>query len=83
MKIEKGTKLIAIDPCEMEDEEGNSTIEKALIVGKEYIVLRIDEDRSEGICIVIQSEIDDSHYFETASLKDYFTFPENNTDSSL
>lgn len=78
MKIEKGTKLIAIDPCEMEDDG-----KIALIVGKEYTVLGIEAYEHVGSCIVIQSEIEDNHYFRTAALKDYFTFPENTTDSSL
>ena len=71
MEIKKGTKLIAIDPCEMEDDG-----EEALIVGKEYTVLGIDAEWYEGEAIVIKSEIDDGHYFRTASLKDFFTFPE-------
>lgn len=71
MNIEKGTKLIAIDPCEM-----RYNGEKALIVGKEYTVLRIEVDNPDGHCIVIKSEFDDNHYFDIASLKDYFTFPE-------
>lgn len=73
MEIKKGTKLIAIDPCKM-----NCNGEKALIVGKEYTVLEIDVDDYEGESIVIESEIDDNHYFDTAELKDFFTFPENN-----
>ena len=74
MKIKKGTKLIAIDPCEMEDEG-----EKALIVGKEYTVQRIEtNDDNEEDSIVIQSKFSKEHYFSIAQLKDYFTFPEKN-----
>lgn len=74
MKIKKGTKLIAIDPCEMD--YGTFASVNALIVGKEYTILRIDEDRPEGSRIIIQSEIDNNHYFQIAELKDFFTFPE-------
>lgn len=83
MKIEKGTKLIAIDPCEMEYENyGISANVKALIVGKEYVVMGIKK-YEVGEDVVIQSEISDEHYFRTAHLKDYFTFHENTPDSSL
>lgn len=79
MEIEKGTKMIAIDPCEMEYEDhGTSAYAKALIVGKEYTILEI-EVYTCGEGIVIQSEISDNHYFETACLKDYFTFPEKHS----
>ena len=78
MEIKKGTKLIAIDPCEMEDDG-----EEALIVGKEYTVLRHEARKDEGHCIVIQSEITDIHYFPIATLKEFFTFTENNPDNRL
>lgn len=78
MKIKKGTKLIAIDPCEMEDEG-----EKALIVGKEYTVLKIEAEKFEGEAIVIKSEIDNNHYFLIAELKDFFTFAENAPENRL
>jgi hypothetical protein len=52
-KIQKGTVLIATNPCKMIHSRKN-----ALIVGKEYIVIGIT---SEGF--IIKSKVNDFHLF--------------------
>jgi hypothetical protein len=59
-KIEEGTILIAKHNCKMKDGSG-----EALIIGKEYPVLKIMQDE-----LIICSENSKQHYFETGDEED-------------
>ena len=67
MKIESGTKLLAISECEMN--KGG----KALIVGSEYEIKFITIYQNK-IMIVIDSECQKNHLFELSTIFDYFIF---------
>lgn len=54
--------LIAIDPCTMEDIEGD-----ALIVGKEYSIKSIENNS-----FLITSEIYEEHWFDIPTYRDFF-----------
>ena len=61
-QIEKGTKLIAIDECKMDENEEN-----ALIIGKSYTV-----NSANRLYITIESEIDEMHQFYRTELNEFF-----------
>ena len=61
-QIEKGTKLIAIDECKMDENEEN-----ALIIGKSYTV-----NSANRLYITINSEIDEMHQFYRTELNEFF-----------
>ena len=61
-QIEKGTKLIAIDECKMDESEVN-----ALIIGKCYTV-----NSANRLYITINSEIDEMHQFYITELNEFF-----------
>ena len=61
-QIEKGTKLIAIDECKMDEDEEN-----ALIIGKSYTV-----NSANRLYITIESEIDEMHQFYRTELNEFF-----------
>ena len=61
-QIEKGTKLIAIDECKMDENEEN-----ALIIGKSYVV-----NSANRLYITIESEIDEMHQFYRTELNQFF-----------
>ena len=61
-QIEKGTKLIAIDECKMDENEEN-----ALIIGKYYTV-----NSANSLYITIESEIDEMHQFYRTELNQFF-----------
>ena len=61
-QIEKGTKLIAIDECKMDENEEN-----ALIIGKCYTV-----NSANSLYITIESEIDEIHQFYRTELNEFF-----------
>ena len=61
-QIEKGTKLIAIDECKMDENEEN-----ALIIGKSYVV-----NSANRLYITIESEIDEMHQFYRTELNEFF-----------
>ena len=61
-QIEKGTKLIAIDECKMDENEEN-----ALIIGKYYTV-----NSANSLYITIESEIDEMHQFYRTELNEFF-----------
>ena len=60
-EIKIGTIMIAIDPCTMNDGTGKD----ALVVGKEYVVERVD-----NLWFDIYSEVDDAHSFPLDDYKD-------------
>ena len=60
--IIKGTKLIAIDECKMDENEEN-----ALIIGKSYVV-----NSANRLYITINSEIDEMHQFYRTELNEFF-----------
>ena len=60
--IIKGTKLIAIDECKMDENEEN-----ALIIGKSYVV-----NSANRLYITIESEIDEMHQFYRTELNEFF-----------
>ena len=64
-QIEKGTKLIAIDECKMDENEEN-----ALIIGKSYVV-----NSANRLYITINSEIDEMHQFYRTELNQFFKVP--------
>lgn len=66
-QIEKGTKLIAIDECKMDENEEN-----ALIVGKCYVV-----NSANRLYITINSEIDEMHQFYRTELHEFFKLNNN------
>ena len=61
-QIEKGTKLIAIDECKMDENDEN-----ALIIGKSYTV-----NSANRLYITIESEIDEMHQFYRTELNEFF-----------
>lgn len=61
-QIEKGTKLIAIDECKMDENDEN-----ALIIGKCYTV-----NSANRLYITINSEIDEMHQFYITELNEFF-----------
>lgn len=61
-QIEKGTKLIAIDECKMDENDEN-----ALIIGKSYTV-----NSANRLYITIESEIDEMHQFYRTELHEFF-----------
>ena len=63
-----GDELIAIDPCEMKDGSGD-----ALIVGKSYEILYVDDD---VLTIDIDSEITKFHGYYIDMLDKFFKLPE-------
>ena len=67
MKIESGTKLLAISECEM-----NKT-EKALRIGNIYEIKFITIYQNK-IMVVIDSESKKNHLFELSNILDYFIF---------
>lgn len=67
MKIEPGTKLLAISEC------GMSGDEKALIMGNVYEIKFITIYQNK-IMIVIDSEYKKNHLFELSTIFDYFIF---------
>ena len=60
--ITKGTKLIAIDECKMDENDEN-----ALIIGKCYTV-----NSANRLYITINSEIDEMHQFYRTELNEFF-----------
>lgn len=67
MKIESGTKLLAISECEM------NRGEKALIMGKVYEIKFITIYQNK-IMVVVCSEYKDNHLFELSTIFDFFIF---------
>ncbi len=66
-KIKVGDQLKAINLCKME-----YSGKQALIIGKKYLVKRIDEcDNNPRI--KIESEIDQNHSFPIKLIDEYFT----------
>ena len=65
--ITKGTKLIAIDECKMDEDEEN-----ALIIGKCYVV-----NSENSLYITIESEIDEMHQFYRTELHEFFKLNNN------
>ena len=61
-QAKKGTKLIAIDECKMDENEEN-----ALIIGKSYTV-----NSANRLYITINSEIDEMHQFYITELNEFF-----------
>ena len=61
-QAKKGTKLIAIDECKMDENEEN-----ALIIGKCYVV-----NSANRLYITINSEIDEMHQFYRTELNEFF-----------
>jgi len=61
-QAKKGTKLIAIDECKMDENEEN-----ALIIGKSYVV-----NSANRLYITIESEIDEMHQFYRTELNEFF-----------
>lgn len=61
-QAKKGTKLIAIDECKMDENEEN-----ALIIGKSYTV-----NSANRLYITINSEIDEMHQFYRTELNEFF-----------
>lgn len=62
LSLKPGDTLIAIDPCTMNSGEGN-----ALIVGKPYTILTVEEDG-----ITLQSEVGKYHYFDHKEIVVFF-----------
>ena len=61
-QAKKGTKLIAIDECKMDENDEN-----ALIIGKCYVV-----NSANSLYITIESEIDEMHQFYRTELHEFF-----------
>ena len=61
-QAKKGTKLIAIDECKMDENDEN-----ALIIGKCYTV-----NSANRLYITINSEIDEMHQFYITELNEFF-----------
>ena len=61
-QAKKGTKLIAIDECKMDENDEN-----ALIIGKCYTV-----NSANRLYITIESEIDEMHQFYRTELNEFF-----------
>lgn len=61
-QAKKGTKLIAIDECKMDENDEN-----ALIIGKCYVV-----NSANRLYITINSEIDEMHQFYRTELHEFF-----------
>ena len=66
-QAKKGTKLIAIDECKMDENDEN-----ALIIGKCYVV-----NSANRLYITINSEIDEMHQFYRTELHEFFKLNNN------
>jgi hypothetical protein len=67
-KIKEGTILIAINECIMNESSFENAGKPALIIGKEYVVKEVTRNQ-----ILIESELDENHFFEIKSIDEFFT----------
>ena len=68
-RIKLGTTLIAIDECEMEFVEGvTKGGDKALTIGKEYVVKKVDET---GYITIIDDQ-EEAHGFHKKDIPEFF-----------